>query len=341
MKNVLFTISLTSLLYYSQAQSVSYRIKENDVTDIKRINIQINPFYTDIYSGVNFATIGAGASAEVSILKRIELKGEFRMAYLDGNSNRQELNGLTGLIQPTCKGGTKRSNYFEVGAALYFFNWTRTRNLKVVLHSSSGGGRTYTESIVVPGNRRRMFGPRSGLFMYNTGTRIGENKFGSYAYRVTSGNDTMHVGSYATVDGSDVSYANTMVNSMVFYGGISLKSITNLIITADGYGTKKHTGVYDIYVDYLLCPYVSIKDVYSHGGQRWDVNHTSGGFMASGWRVGVSYRSVNKFGFNYKFEFGKRPGLYFGDKADFLNNNINCVLSMGCNIPFSKKVRKE
>jgi len=336
----LFTVFTALFVYRSFSQNVSYKIIDDNVKDIKRINIQINPFYTDLYSGVNFATIGAGVSAEVSILKRIELKGEFRMAYLDGNSGRQEKNSLTGLLQPTCKGGTKRSNYFESGASFYFFNWTKTKNLQVTLSSSSGGGRTYRQYLNVPGERRRMFGPRSGLFIYNTGTRIGENKFSNYAYRITNGNDTMPFGSPGnTVDGSDVTYINTMVNSMVFYGGISLKSITNLIIYADGYGRKKHTGVYDIYVDYLICPYVNIKDVYTHGGTRWDASHTKDGFKASGWRFGVSYRSVNKFGFHYKFEFGQRPGLYFGEKAGFLDNNVNALLAIGCNIPFSKKTK--
>ena len=343
MKKILFFIGSVLIVNTSKSQNVSYEVLEDNVQDIKRINIQINPFYADIYSGVNFATLGASASAEVSILKRIELKGEFRMAYLDGNSGKKQVSDLTGLNHPTCEGGTKRSNYFEAGAALYLFNWTRTRNLQVTLHSSSSGGRTYREYLNVPGERRRMFGLRSGLFMYNTGTRIGDNDFSNYTYLITNGADTMkNVGSPTAnnVDGSDVTYVNTMVNSMVFYGGISLKSITNLIIRADGYGKKRHTGVYDIYADYLMCPYVSMKDVYTAGGKKWDVKHTSDGFKLSGWRVGVSYRSVNRFGFHYKFEFGSRPGLYFSDKADFLSGNYNCLLVMGCNIPFSKKKTK-
>ena len=339
MKNLTVLFAFLGASLSTIAQSISYRIQENDVTDIKRITIQVNPFYTEIYGGVNFATIGAGLAAEVSILKRIELKGEFRMAYLDGNSGLGEVSKVTGLLHPTCKGGTNRTNYTEAGGAFYIFNWTKTRNLKVTLHSSTVGRTTYSESIMVPGNRRRMFGPRGGFIIYNTGTKIGENSSAFSTYAITNGNDSMKVGDPTAnnVDGSDVTYANTMVNSTIFYAGISLKSITNLIITADGYGTKKHTGVYDIYVDYLICPYVSLKDVYTHGGQRWDVGHTSQGFKTTGWRAGVSYRSVNKVGFCYKFEFGSRPGLYFGEKDKFIKGNITAMLSVGCNIPFSKK----
>ena len=345
MKKSLLSIVFVASTYLIQAQSVSYRIKENNVSDIKRISIHVNPFYSEIYGGVNFATIGAGIGAEVAILKRIELKGDFRMAYFDGNSGLGEKSKVTGLLHPTCKGGTKRTTYFEGGGALYFFDWTKTRNLKVTLHSSSSGRYTYTESINVPGNRRRMFGARSGIIMYNTGTQIGENvSLGSKdaTYLIKSGSDTMTVGDPTApkVDGSDVTYVNTMVNSTIFYGGISLKSITNLIITADGYGTKKHMGVYDIYVDYLVCPYVSLKDVYTNGGQKWDVGHTKAGFKASGWRFGVSYRSVTKVGFCYKFEVGERPGLYFGEKDKLLKGNVNALISIGCNIPFSKKIVK-
>lgn len=343
MKNILTTLGILLVTTISVAQTVSYSIKENDVQNIKRNSIQINPFYTDLYGGVNFATIGAGISANVTILKRLDLNGEFRMAYLDGNSGLQETSKVTGLLHPTCKGGTKRSNYSEAGGAFYIFNWTRTRNLSVTLHSSSYGGRTYRESISVPGERRRMFGARGGFIMFNTGTRIGENvKLGSQdaTYIIKNATDTMnHVGDPTAneVDGSNVTYVNTMVNSSIFYAGISLKSITNLIISASGYGTKRHAGIYDIYVDYLLCPYVSLKDVYTHGGQRWDVNHTDKGFKASGWRAGVSYKSVNRFGFHYKFEIGERPGLYFGEKDKLINGNMNCLLAVGCNIPFSKK----
>lgn len=342
MKKISLIISMASLSLITSAQSISYRIQENDVTNIKRVSIHINPFYTELNGGVNFAVIGASVGAEISILKRIELKGEFRMAYLDGNSGLGEASKVTGSLHPTCSGGTKRSNYFEAGGAFYIFNWVKTRNLKVILHSSSSGGYTYKESITVPGNRRRMFGPRGGLFIYNTGTQVGKNASSDgqpSPFIIKNSTDTMSAGNSSSnyVDGSDVSYANTMVNSTVFYAGISLKSITNLIISADGYGTKKHQGVYDVYVDYLLCPYVSMKDVYTHGGQRWDVEHTSKGFKAAGWRVGVSYRSVNKFGFCYKFEVGERPGLYFGEKDKLIKGNVNALLSIGCNIPFSKK----
>ena len=240
MKNLIVSLAFLGASLSTIAQSISYKIKENDVTDIKRISIQVNPFYAEIYGGVNFATLGAGISAEVSILKRIELKGEFRMAYLDGNSGLGEASKVTGLLHPTCKGGTTRTNYTEAGGAFYIFNWTKTRNLKVTLHSSTVGRTTYSESIMVPGNRRRMFGPRGGFVFYNTGTQIGENvDLGSKdaTFVIKNGADTMRVGdpTAANIDGSDVTYVNTMVNSTIFYAGISLKSITNLIITADGY----------------------------------------------------------------------------------------------------------
>ena len=123
MKKISLIISMASLSLITSAQSVSYRIQENDVTNIKRVSIHINPFYTEIYGGVNFATLGAGIATEVSILKRIELKGGFRMAYLDGNSGLGEVSKVIGLLHPTCKGGTNRTNYTEAGGAFYIFNW--------------------------------------------------------------------------------------------------------------------------------------------------------------------------------------------------------------------------
>ncbi len=113
MKNLTVLLAILGASLSTIAQNLSYRIKENDVADIKRISIQVNPFYTEIYGGVNFATICAGLAVEVSILKQIELKGEFIIAYLDGNRGLGEVSKVTGLLHPTCNDGTNRTNYTE------------------------------------------------------------------------------------------------------------------------------------------------------------------------------------------------------------------------------------
>ena len=332
MKKILLSaISIFTLSLAVESQTVSYKILDNEVNDIKKVNLQINPVCIDVNPGVNFATFGAGIAADVSILKRLVVNGGFRMAYLDANSGLTGTSKVTGLAHPVCKGGTNRSTYFESGIAFYLFDRTKTKNLQVVLHSSSSGRYTYKTSIRVPGNRRRMFGVRGGFFIYNLGTQIGEEDSHQIAYRITSGSDTMKFGdpTILNLDGSNPTYVYTMVNSTVVNVGLSLKSITNLIVTADGYGRKGHTGVYDVYIDLLASPYVSIKDVYTAGGKKWDIKTKDGGFKALGWRFGLSYKgSIKRVGFYYKLEMGERPGLYFGEKDKLLQGSVNALFTI-------------
>ena len=339
-KKLALAFILIALMQKGKSQNVSYRVIDDDVENLKRVNIQINPFCIDMNPGLNFATIGAGITGDITILKRLEISGGYRMAYLDANSGLTDKSSLTGLSHPTCSGGTNRSNYLEAATTFYLFERTKTKNLEVVLHSSTSGGYSYKTSIRVPGYRRRMFGFRGGFFMYNTGTQIGEEKSHQIAYQITNGNDTMPFGNPTVLnyDGSNTTYVNTMVNSMVFNVGISLKSITNLIVTADGYGRKRHSGVYDFYLELLTAPYVSVKDVYTAGGKKWDVRNKKGQYKELGWRLGLSYKGSGKrVSFYYKFEIGERPGIDFGKEDRLLQGNVNALLTMGMNIPFLAK----
>ena len=194
MKKIL--LSVISIFCFGSAvktQTVSYKILDNEVNDIKKVNLQINPVCIDVNPGVNFATFGAGIAADVSILKRLVVNGGFRMAYLDANSGLTEISKVTGESHPVCKGGTNRSTYFESGIALYLFDRTKIKNLRITLSSSTSGRYTYKTSITVPGNRRRMFGFRGGFFLYNSGTRIGEEGVHQLTYGITSNNvDSMY-----------------------------------------------------------------------------------------------------------------------------------------------------
>lgn len=119
MKTIVLTFSIIGLLQIGKSQNVSYQIIDDDVDNLKRVNIQVNPVYFDLNGGLNFATIGAGIAGDISILKRLEISGGYRMAYLDQNSGLSNKSALTGLSHPVCEGGTKRSNYLEGGIAFY------------------------------------------------------------------------------------------------------------------------------------------------------------------------------------------------------------------------------
>lgn len=319
----------------AKSQSVTYNVEENDPKKLKQISIGIDPFYAETYGGINFAQIGASVRGEALLFKRIELRGDLRMAYLDVNSGKMP--GKTTDSYAICNGGTSRTNYFEGGATLYLLDWTRTRSLQITLSSSTYGGYTQREFIHVPGQKRHLVGVRGGLAVYNTGVEISDQNGAAFDVRNDTGRVMMGMIDGTTVNGSVTSYAYTMLNSSLLYAGLSIKSIINMVVDVSGYShLKRRSTVYDVYADVITCPYVKMKDLSSADGHVWTVKTQKEAYSAIGWRAGLTFRQLNRVGLAYKFEVGQRPGIVPSTKDKLINGNVSMMLSIGFNIPFLK-----
>lgn len=335
MKRVLLSLVVLGLAFFqAKAQSISYKVIEDDVKNLKPLTVNLYPFYADAY-GVNI-TMGWQASAMLD-LGRLSFQADYRRAYPKFDIN-YAVNVDNDLV--VAKNGQKPFSRFEAVAQFNFSDRSLDRNLRVVLSSSSytvGNTRyTNTKYISVPGTKRRKTGLRGGVYWMNTAIDFGDlrtvgeaNQFPVYAVSKTDSKDTLKFGTYGDrVDGSSIYSGNSMNNVVSLFGGISFQSITNLYIRADGYGKRKNSAMSDIYIEGMFAPVIAVSDVVTKGGKVWNLEAREKTHW--GWRFGWYYKAPsNKFGICYKSEFGVRPGL----KGDALGR-IFIDIAMGLDIPF-------
>jgi len=294
-KKVVLSTLLITLVSVAWAQNVSYKIIEND-PDKRNLFIHLNPFNVQAY--VPNITIGYNIQATWLAAKHFQFQVDYRKAYLDGNA--------TGVYSPT---GLKKSSQLEIGGAFNLSNRIKNKYHKVVLRSSTSGKYTYTSSIMVLGNARKIVSLRGGFLTFFCNHKI-DNDFTKKA-------DGMQG---KTLDGT-VSYLRDSINfepinftarSVGIYGGIDFKTIKQLIVNADGYGTKSSKVANNFYLDVLFTPVVKyeIKPNSSQASyNNVDINIDENKRKVLGWRFGWQYTLNQPCGFNAKMEIGQQPGL--------------------------------
>ncbi|MDX5321772.1 MAG: hypothetical protein LPK45_11580 [Bacteroidota bacterium] len=304
--------------YLANAQQVNYRITSDDPKNVKAFSLSLEPFYCDL-SGVDIH-IGYSLRADLLILKRMEVRGDFRRAYVDINGGETK----TQYFYP--KNETKMASYFEAGASLFLSDRTQKVNTKLVLSSRTSGNYTYTKYIMIPATKRKMFGLRGGLYNNRVAFEVDGN--GQY-FELKDGNGD-------TLAGGAPDNAVSMYNTTSLYAGLHWKSIIDVVAQTD-YGRKKVGGVSDFYIDVLLGSIVQFSDLMSTGGTIYSMNPDNDKVKRIGWRAGWIYRHPNKVGLTFKFEFGARPGFKSVDKISMDSERIFMMFTTGLNIPAGKK----
>jgi hypothetical protein len=320
----------------SKAQSISYKVVEDDPYNTKPIQVHLSPFYADAWN-VN-TTMGWELWSTVDIKKRLTIFGGFRQAYLDINGRDHADQDL-----PKPSSGLGKSWRFEAMGILNLADKARKTSLKVVLSSSSSssGGYTYTNTkyIMVPGTKRRVFGLRGGFYNQSTAIDFGDlevkdaNKVETIPFTAvkSDGKDTIHFGSYGDRKGGSPIYNGySMVNIFTLAAGINLKSVTNLIINADDYGGRSNSTTNNFYLDFMVAPVIAIKDVVTVDKSKWDIESSSKSY--TGWKLGWFWHSTKKTYMSFKTEVGKRPGFKGGTLGNFYID-----INMGINIGFKAK----
>lgn len=294
-KQLLFA-GCCALSIITQAQSVSYKVIEND-PDKRNLFIHLNPFNTQAY--MSDITIGYNIQATWMAAKHFQLQVDYRKAYLDMNA--------TGIFSPE---GLKKSSQIEIGGAFNFVNRIKNISHRVVLKSSTSGKYTYTSSIYVMGEARRIKSLRGGFLTLFSNHKI-DNDFTQSSEGGMQGK---------TADG-EVKYFRDSINfetinftarSVGFYGGIDFKTIKQLIVNAEGYGTKSCKTVNNFYLDALFTPLV-VYDIKPNANQaafsNIDINIKENKRKVLGWRLGWQYTLNQPCGFNAKMEIGQQPGV--------------------------------
>lgn len=303
-------ISLISFfqLQNANAQKLNYDIIKDEPKNFKPFSLSLEPFNGGMYMGNPL--IGARIRADVILLKRIEARFDYNYFYLDGEAHNTKLS---------------KSKSFEIGGSLYLLNREKSKKLDVTLYSSSGGGKTYREYIYIPGHKYVMIGVRGGVLVESTNftAKTGVNLVG---VNVQNPNDSLPTGVLGEF--------TTKLNSVIFYGGISRKGITDLVAEVDGYSKKKGKNqMHDLYVDVMLGTVMSIANVKTTTKEFEIIPTKSGVKQMIGWRVGWVYRGPSKVNFAVKFEFGSKPQIITGDKFGAYYGFVG----FGLNIPMTIK----
>jgi hypothetical protein len=190
---------------------------------------------------------------------------------------------------------SKSFQFIEAGATFSFIDKEKTGKTSVIL--SSGGGSTY--SIKAKGIRvRKELGIRGGAFYY------GHPVF----YK-----------DLTSVPG--ITEASIYSNTSGIYAGIGTAKTRNIMVEAEGYGSKMSKGKTFLYFDLMFAPVVSNShnmDYPISPEPEMDKFVVS---KSTGWRTGIMFIiSYPKYTMTGGMELGSRPGVsggYFQMKVGF------------------------
>ncbi len=315
MKNSILIICLL-LACSASAQKVNYKIVSDDPNNVKAFSLSLEPFYADL--AAPDIHLGYSVRADLLLFKRLELRADFRKAYLDINGDETK----TQYFYP--KNDAKKATFGEAGVSFFFLDNTKKSRAKLVLSSRTSGNTTYTKYIMIPAKKRTLVGLRGGLYVNNFAFEIDNN--GEY-FEVKDQNDVITDAADNTV---------SMYSTSALYGGLHTKSIIDVVAKTD-YGTKKIGAMTDFYIDVLFAPIVNFGDIRNPAGELHSIEAKSENVKRIGWRAGWTYRHPNKVGFSYKLEMGARPGFRSTEKISFKSERVFLMMTVGLNIPAGKK----
>lgn len=293
MKKLIYKLTLgISILSasYTNAQSVSWSVIEDNPFDIKNFSLAIDPLFTEV-SGMNGYAFGWGLRAEHMMGKRLLAGFDMRTGF--GTNGYRISND-----------NTRNFFYMEGNLGLIFINKSKRRNVPIILSQSSSGNTRTTVSIRggVPANIRRIIALRAGAYQLTNSLSY---KFLADSLTTFKGNgsdfklkDSISSANFAGQYGG---FASTAV-----FAGFHFRKIIQLAIDVDGWGYRSNKRYSDFYIDGIFAPIVLIKDFKTPDGNSYNVKYDNISYI--GWRMGWIWRKPKEQGFSTKFEIGNRPG---------------------------------
>lgn len=319
------TLALAAFLVTNvNAQSVSWKVLEDDPYDIKNFSLAIDPLFSE-FSGMNGYSFGWGARAEYMMGKRIQASFDIRSGF-----------GTKGYL--ISNDNTRNYFYTEGSLGLIFYNKDKKRNVPIILSQTTSGNTKTTISIKggVPATVRRVTSLRGGIYQMTN----------SLSYKYLADSLTTFKGGASDFklkdSSSNVNFSGQYGGfaSTAIFAGINFRKIVQLAIDVDGWGYRQNKRYTDFYIDGIFAPVVLIKDFKTPDGTKYDVKYDKISYF--GWRMGWVWRKPKDQGFSAKFEFGNRPGPKAPVKDPKATvpvnfNNYYATLTFGLYIPLKIK----
>lgn len=305
----LFLATLLGINHVTQAQSVSYKVTKDD-PDINNVTVSAN--IADFNAYMANMSFGYNIYGNVFLGKILQGDVDYRRSYDDAGA---------GIFAPKDIG---KGYQLRIGGRFNLVNRLSSGKARVVLSSFSTSRYTHTTFIRVPATFRRIFSVRGGLQTYHDicdlSSMPNEDDNVMY-YKDANGNKQQ------AIDKTSFESMYYTVDAIGFYGGISYKSIVNVIINAEGYGKRSRSIGSDFYLDALFTPVVNYtlkpNDKQMAAFKNADINISENKRNYFGWRFGWQAYMGRHIAFTSKFEVGQQPGNYKG------NWYVSCGIGIG------------
>ncbi len=292
----------------------------------------------------NLIDMGWELWSTCDIKKRFRLMTSFRHSYFSMNTPTAISYTLASFSGVQTQKSIGKSWKFEAIGQFNFADYTKNRSVKIILEQyTSGYGSyrtTHTKYIMVPGTVRKSFGVRGGFYNLFSPINIGETKAENgrkafYGNRSTGTSDSLLFGANTNSGSGVISQSGgyTSMNSLVLAAGLDMRTVTNLVVNTDSYGTRSNRLSSNIYIDVLLAVFNNYKTMYVsnyNDSSAFDIKPY--GKRPIGWGFGWQFANPQHAWMSMKMEFGKRPEWKSnGFSGAFFDFNF------GINIPFHIK----
>ncbi|MFN5182157.1 MAG: hypothetical protein ACK5D5_03930 [Bacteroidota bacterium] len=282
------------------SQNVTFRVTKDNPKDVKNFTAGIDPLFTDV-NGMNGVSAGWGLRAEY-LNKKLSCSFDFR-------------NGFGTLGYDPDDKNTQNYLAIEAKTGLVLSDRTSSRNFRIILSSSSytSGGYRYTNTryFMCPGTARNIIVFNAGLYQLNN----------NFKYKNNTKADTSSIKDILfEKDGKEVKRGDSLWNvwkmndnyggfsSLAVTGGFTFRTIHNLFVDVDGWGTRSNCILSDFYIDGIFAPIITLHDyTFKSNNETWNVKAEAK--RSFGWRMGWFIRKPSAQGFSQKIEFGQRPGI--------------------------------
>jgi hypothetical protein len=318
------------------AAQVSYIVLEKDPEKYKRTVLYLDLINCDTYNDIS---VGYAFKLETVVANRLMPWVQVKRSWLDLAATH----AVSGY--PEAIGGLEKQSITDIGGVLFLRNKNKQKNLRVVLRSSShrSGDYVYTHTkyVSVPGEIKKMFGLRGGIFINNKVLQLDGDAHARFRYRSIDGLTDVpieDVGVFTSVQPAGEAYKPLpLMHAASMYFGLHKRSVTNMQLRVEGYGRRANARVTDAYFDIMYAPSVSVSNVRDAAGQEWQIVPQAGAIRHLGWRAGVSTHTSRAFNLQYSCEFGVRPGAIVG--SNFMGNGTYITIAMGVTIGSGKYLK--
>jgi hypothetical protein len=321
----------------ASAQNVNFKVLEDDPALLKNLLVYFEPFYGEAW-GASRANLGYRLGAHWTMNDHLQAELQMQRPY---NSFFDFTYGdaVDGLgVHNKESDEFKLSKFVNLVGSFTFAQKEQYRPIKVVLKSSSTSTYTTTTYITPKGTINKKFNLRGGLYRYNSTIVFGDGE-GALGAITTADGDVLSLYGANDAEGNEIFYEYNTLNWGVservtcLVAGISIQSLKNLRINADGYGNCANSTFMDFYIDVLFAPLPNISDV-SYDGVTYNVSEGGINTIETsnlGFRCGYRYQFAKRFlNLGVESELGVRPGMK--GKGYYLNFGVMLPL-VGFKVP--------